>query len=77
MDSIANISWTVLLSIIKGGKNMKKWYLSKTLWINLVAAIALIAQLHFGFIVSPEEQLAILTLINLAVRIVTKEELEK
>jgi len=56
---------------------MKKWYLSKTLWINLVAAIALIAQLHFGFIVSPEEQLAILTLINLAVRIVTKEELEK
>jgi len=56
---------------------MKKWYLSKTLWINLVAAVALIAQLHFGFIIVPEEQLAILTIINLAVRIVTKEELEK
>ena len=33
---------------------MKKWYLSKTLWINIVAVVALIAQLHFGFIIVPE-----------------------
>lgn len=56
---------------------MKKWYLSKTLWINLIAMGALIAQVYNGFIISPEEQLAILAVINLAVRLITKEELEK
>ena len=56
---------------------MKKWYLSKTLWINLIALGALIAQAYNGFIISPEEQLALLAVINLIIRLATKEELEK
>jgi len=56
---------------------MKAWYKSRTLWINVIAFIALIAQAYNGFIISPEEQLAILAIINLFVRLITKEELEK
>ena len=53
----------------------KKWYLSKTLWVNVTAIAALIAQAQFGFIVSGEEQVAILAVINLILRVVTKEPL--
>lgn len=53
----------------------KKWYRSKTLWVNLIAVAALIAQAQFGFVIAPEEQIGILALINLILRAVTDEEL--
>jgi len=56
---------------------IKPFYYSKTLWINALALIALIAQLRYGFIFSIEEQAALITVINLVLRIFTKKELIK
>jgi hypothetical protein len=53
----------------------KKFYLSKTLWLNAIAAVALFAQAQFGFVVSPEMQAFALMFLNMVVRIVTKEPL--
>ncbi|MBT9158510.1 MAG: hypothetical protein DDT36_01522 [Firmicutes bacterium] len=49
---------------------MKKWYLSKTLWANLLAIVAV-----FGLELTGEEVTAVLAVINLVLRVVTKEEL--
>lgn len=49
---------------------MKKWYKSKTIWTNLLAvAIA------FGVDLREQEIMAILAVINLILRAITKEEL--
>jgi len=53
----------------------KKWYLSKTVWINVIALAGLIVQTQTGFLLTPEVQAMALTLVNLAVRSVTKQEL--
>lgn len=50
---------------------MKTWYASKTLWVNLVAIIALIAQSQFGYVISPEIQATILGAVNLLLRAIT------
>jgi len=56
---------------IKWGKVVR----SKTLWVNLIALGALIAQLEFGFVVAPEEQASAIVVINLLLRVITKEGL--
>ena len=56
---------------------MKKWIRSKTLWANLIAIGVLILQVEYGFIVSPEIEVAALGAVNLILRMVTKEGLEK
>lgn len=53
----------------------KKWYTSKTVWINLIALTALVVQTQTGFIMTPEIQAMALTLVNLGVRAVTSKEL--
>jgi len=55
------------------GNPGKKWYRSKTLWVNLIAILVLIIQTQTGFIISPEEQAAILAVINLILRWITGE----
>jgi len=54
---------------------MKKWYHSKTIWVNAIAFIAIFAQAYAGFIISPEEQMGVLAVINLVLRIITHEGL--
>jgi hypothetical protein len=55
---------------------MKKWYLSKTLWVNVVALVAIIAQGVTGKdVLAPEVQGSILAIINLILRAVTKQQL--
>jgi len=49
----------------------KKWYHSKTMWINIIAIIALIAQSVWGFVLDAEDQLALLGIINLILRLFT------
>ncbi|GAG06682.1 unnamed protein product [marine sediment metagenome] len=56
---------------------MKKWIRSKTLWVNIIAVTAIILQAEYGFIVSPELELAALGVINLILRKYTKEGLTK
>jgi len=55
---------------------MKKWYSSKTIWVNVLALAALILQTQIGFIIDPEEQAGIIVVINLILRIFTGEGLE-
>lgn len=53
----------------------KKWYASKTVWVNALGLLGLIAQINSGFIFSAELQAVILSLINLILRTITKEEI--
>ena len=53
----------------------KNWYLSKTMWVNAIAAVALLIQNAFGWQVPPEYQGYALVAINIILRILTKEEL--
>ena len=55
--------------------NTKRWYTSKTLWLNLLAIIALVAQAEGGYILDAEAQAVILAIVNLLLRIVTKKGL--
>ena len=52
-------------------ENSKEWYLSKTFWVNISALGLLIVQQFTGFVIRPEEQAAILVLINLVLRAIT------
>lgn len=55
---------------------MKTWYLSKTLWLNTLAAVFLIAQTRYGFVIDPEAQAGLLSLINIVLRAITKAPLD-
>jgi hypothetical protein len=49
----------------------KKFYASKTFWANIIAGLAVVAQLRYGFIIDLEYQTLALSVINLALRKVT------
>lgn len=51
---------------------MKPWYTSKTLWVNAIATVGMIAQGQFGHPLSPEVQLEILGGVNIILRLITK-----
>lgn len=54
------------------------WYKvvrSKTIWVNSIALIALIAQTATGFVIPAGQQASILVFVNLILRAVTKESL--
>ena len=53
----------------------KKWYESKTLWVNLLSVIALVVQTQVGFVIDAEAQMALLGVINLVLRAVTQSHL--
>lgn len=53
----------------------KPWYKSRTIWANVIATGAMIAQSSLGFEVSAEEAGAVLVVVNLIMRAVTKEPL--
>jgi len=53
----------------------KKFYLSKTLWVNFLAAVAVFVQSQTGYAVSPDLQAYTLVLINMLLRTITDEEL--
>lgn len=52
----------------------KKWYFSKTFWANIIAGLSVAAQLKFGFIIDPSYQMLGMTVINIILRKITKEE---
>lgn len=47
--------------------------LSKTLWVNLIAVLAVLIQSQTGVMVDAETQMAILAVVNLVLRVATKE----
>lgn len=50
-----------------------KWYLSKTLWTNFVAIAAGFAAKQAGIDIPAQDQVAILGVINIILRVVTKQ----
>ncbi len=51
----------------------KKIYLSKTFWTNVVALLAMVLQSFTGFVIDPETQVSILAVVNVVLRLATKE----
>lgn len=52
---------------------MKKWWKSKTLWVNVIAIAGIIIHDVAGFdILTPENQAAALGIVNIILRSVTK-----
>jgi hypothetical protein len=51
----------------------KKFYLSKTFWVNIVCAAALGLQMRYGFVIGAELQALALTAINLGLRKITNQ----
>jgi hypothetical protein len=54
----------------------KKFWESKTMWVNVIAAAAVVIQTQTGFIVGPELQALALTVLNLFLRSITEKPLE-
>lgn len=55
----------------------KKWYMSKTIWVMAIGLVATLAQMVAGFVIAPEEELAIVAVIGLVLRVLTSQPLEK
>jgi hypothetical protein len=58
------------------GEVKKTWWKSKTLWLNVIALVAMLVQSNYGFVIAAEEQAAIIVVANLIMRAVTKTGLE-
>jgi hypothetical protein len=55
---------------------MKKWYESKTVWINVVALVAAILQgVYHKEVINPGTQVVVLSVINMVLRAITKHEI--
>ena len=51
----------------------KPIWLSKTLWVNIIAVAGLFVQNKYGYVLIPEQQLLALAAINAILRAVTKK----
>ena len=55
----------------------KKWYASKTLWVNVLAILGMATQEYFGEdIISTELQVLMLPVINVVLRLITDSKIE-
>jgi hypothetical protein len=68
-SAIAAAASEALVSQVTG----KKFYLSKTFWVNVVCAAALGLQMRYGFVIGAELQALALTAINLGLRKITNQ----
>ena len=55
---------------------MKDWWKSKTLWINTIAIASIIIRAELGWTITPEHEVLALGIVNLVLRLITKEQLE-
>ncbi|MBS4007270.1 MAG: hypothetical protein KGZ45_02420 [Clostridium sp.] len=53
----------------------KKWYLSRTIWVNIIAFAALLLKSEAGIALTSEETAGILVVLNLILRMITKQPL--
>lgn len=53
----------------------KNYTSSKTMWVNFVAIVAIVAQGQFGFVIDPAAQAAMIVIINVVLRAITGEDL--
>lgn len=59
-----------------GDLQIKKWYLSKTVWTNLVLGVLVFVFPSLQSTFSPETLGSIFAIINIALRLITKDKLE-
>lgn len=57
-------------------ENSKKWYLSKTLWTNLLMGVVAIAVPKVKEIVTPDMLAGLFMVVNMMLRMVTKDKLQ-
>ena len=53
----------------------KRWWQSKTIFVNVVALIGVVLAQTTGVVLSAEETAGVLAVVNLILRVVTKSEL--
>jgi len=53
----------------------KTIWVSKTLWVNIIAIVALIVQTYTGFVVDIEAQASMLAFVNVVLRLFTKKSI--
>ena len=54
----------------------KKWYLSKIVWVNVIAFVGvMVQQITNKDLITPQYQIMALSLINLLLRTITKENI--
>ena len=58
---------------VAGQLSGKKFYQSRTFWVNVIAACSMVVQARYGFVIGVEYQAVALSLVNLALRKVTSE----
>jgi hypothetical protein len=68
-DAVTNVVTDAVLNDAIG----KKWYASKTLWVNVIAAASMLLQTRYGFFIDPIMQGLALSAINIVLRKITKE----
>jgi hypothetical protein len=51
----------------------KKFWESKTFWVNMIMAGAVLVQTQYGFVIGPEIQALIISGVNLVLRKVTNQ----
>ena len=56
--------------------NKKPFYRSRTVWLNVLAAVALFLQNQFGYVFSVELQGLVLMVLNLILRFQTSEPIQ-
>jgi len=74
--TVQEVGGTVIAAVAAGVQANgagKKWYESKTVWANVVLALAVLAQHKFGFVIGPDMQAMAITGVNLVLRKVTKD----
>ena len=54
---------------------MKKWYLSKTVWVNAVALLGAISLEAFGVEIDEKTAAVVLSVLNIVLRSITKDEI--
>lgn len=55
---------------------MKSWWKSKTLWVNAISIASIIIRAELGYTLTAEHEILILGIVNLVLRLITKEQLE-
>lgn len=53
----------------------KKWYQSRTLWLNLLGIVAVLLQNKYGYVLSQQSQMEILAVLNMMLRLDTSTSL--
>ena len=56
-------------------EDAKKWFKSKTIWLNLIALGASLLQAKYGLVIDGATQGVILVMLNMILRTITKEEI--